>query len=259
MSIFDATPRLLLLHVPGADWRIAQGLVDAGVLPHLSSVIDGGVIGNLFARPPHAYPTLTTTLATGMPPHRHQALSMLHHDETNHALRPTCSFDLAMPPLWQRVAALGGRSGAVGWPISHPATVADEAEGSVVISELFGQAVGESFGDWPLADQSVSDHSLRETLAELRLHPTEVTAEMVAPFFNRPHEIDQETDPRMAALMVVLARAASMHAAGTYLAEQCELNLLAVHFDFIERLSQIFMPYRAPTLTAGHAFRSRDI
>ena len=105
-----------------------------------------------------------------------------------------------------------------------------------------------NFEAWPLNIEAISDPALRQDLAELRLHPTEVTAEMVLPFLPEGHRIDQETDERLALVVATLARTASIHGAATWIAEHRAWNLLAVHFDLVERLSSAFLQYRAPRM-----------
>ena len=236
--------KLLLLGWAGADWRLIQPLLDAGRMPHLESLITSGVMGNLHTLTPPEAPALWASIATGRRADTHGILGKAMPSDDRLGVRPADSTDLRALPLWQILSDAGKKAAAVGWPATHPADVFD----ALVVSDAFAEASGNDFDNWPLRANCVSDAELRATMADLRLHPTEVTPEQVLPFIPRAAQIDQETDERLTLLMVTLARAASIHAAGTWVAEQTEWDLLAVHFDLIERLSAAFIQYRAPRM-----------
>jgi tetratricopeptide (TPR) repeat protein len=244
MSKAATVPKLLLLGWAGADWRIIQPLLDAGRMPHLESLILDGVMGKLLSLEPMVPPALWASIATGRRADAHGILGRIMPGPDRFGVRPVASTDLQLPPLWQIVNNAGRSAAAVGWPATHPATVFD----GLVVSDAFAEARGADFDGWPLRPHAVSDPGLQETMADLRLHPTEVTAETVLPFIPGAKRIDQETDERLALLVASLARTASIHAAGTWIAAHREWDLLAVHFDLIERLSAAFMQYRAPRM-----------
>jgi hypothetical protein len=237
-------PGPLLVGWPGADWRVIQPMLDAGQMPHLRSLVDTGVIGNLMSLVPAVAPMLATTVATGLRADRHGILGFAAPTDTGPGLRPVLSTDLRTPPLWQQLAAAGRPAAAVGWPVTHPAGVFD----ALVVSDAFADARGARFDDWPVLEGSVSDPTLVETLAELRLHPSEVTAEQLTPFVPEGARIDQETDPRLLLLITAPARTATFHGVGTWIAERRDWDLLAIQIDLIERLSAAFMQYRAPRM-----------
>jgi tetratricopeptide (TPR) repeat protein len=243
----SAQPRVLLLGWAGADWRLIQPLLDTGRLPHLDSLIQRGVMGNLFAPAPLTPPILWTDIATGRRADAHGILGFAKPQQNGVGMAPVDAADVQTPSLWEWVRAAGRHARVVGWPVTHPAVCGEDAAGSVtVVSDAFAEARGDSFDAWPLREGTVSDPALEAVLAELRLHPTEVTAEQLLPFVPRLADIDQETDERLPLLVASLARAASVHGAGTWLAEHREWNLLAIHFELIERLSAAFLRYRAP-------------
>jgi tetratricopeptide (TPR) repeat protein len=237
---------VLLLHWPGADWRVIQPLLDAGQLPHLESLVLRGVSGKLVASLPLITPALSTSLATGCWADGHGVLGWVKPASTAAGVVPLGAPDLCALPLWHQVAASGGQACAVGWPLSFPAG----GSAAVIVSDAFAPALGATFEQWPLPASSVWPLSLRADLAELRVHPSEITAEQLLPFCPQAARIDQETDERLPLLITQLARAASVHSAGTWLASGSAgtWDLLAIHFDFIESLSTHFMRYRAPRL-----------
>ena len=58
-------PRLLLIGWDAADWQVIHPLLDAGAMPNLQRLIEGGVMGNLASLAPMLSPILWTSIATG--------------------------------------------------------------------------------------------------------------------------------------------------------------------------------------------------
>lgn len=236
---------VLHLNLSGADWRQIHPLVDAGRMPIMAQLIEAGCIGNLYAPAPLARPIPALSLATGHFADQHGVLGDLiwHEDDGARMLTPN---DLRHAPLWDLVAAQGKRAIAIGWPGTTPAPRSD----ALVISDGFTAPLGTDFDSWPVDPTTLSDPTLAETLAEARLHPSEVTAEMVGPFVPQLKDVDQDTDPRISQFLRLFARAISTHGAATWAAEAREWDYLGVHLDLIEQASATFLQYQAPRM--GH-------
>lgn len=237
-------PRVLLLAWPGADWALIQPLLDAGRLPHLAALVQRGAMGKLMAPLPLLAPALAASLATGGWMDAHGISAWVKPGPGGLGVTPMDADDLRLPTMWAQAASAGLRACAVGWPNTHPV----RPSGACVVSQAFVEARGTSFEDWPVAAGSVWPPALAEELAELRLHPSEVDAEQVLAFCPQAARIDQETDQRLPQLVASFARAASTHGVGTFLAERGDWDLLAVHFDLIERLSTAFLACSAPQM-----------
>ena len=162
-------------------------------------------------------------------------------------IRPVFSQDLTAATLWEHVAHAGLKAAAVGWPVSYPVTTKDENQ-PLVVSDVFAQAQGKTREHWPKDNASISDSDLHETLAPLRIHPNEVSAELMATFLIKAEEISQDNDERLSLLATIIARTASLHAVSSWIAEHYHSNLLSIHFDFIERISAAFLEYRVPRM-----------
>lgn len=241
-------PRLLLLHRAGADWHLLQR----------------GVMGKLVSTAPLHPAALAASLLSGRHADAHGVLGWtlpLADEPHGPGLRPLNSSDWQAAPLWQWAQAQGVPACAVGFPVTHPASTAGPG---VAVSDAFAMAQGADFDAWPaqadaVAQQRLSagtapdaacdtacDADLAATLAGLRLHPADISPEQLLTFLPQAARIDQETDSRLAELVVALAEAATVHSVATYLAEHRPWQLLAVHFDFIEQISSRFIAYRAP-------------
>ena len=239
-----APSKLCLIHVPGADWQLIQPKVDAGRMPNLERLITQGTIGSLFSNAPLGAPIPATTVATGLTPVGHGVTHILQPQPSVGGFRLTDARDVTAPRFWDIAACNGVRTAVVGWPLTHPAPNGP----ALVVSDGFGVSFGPDFYEWAFDPATVSDPSLHDTLSELRMHPTDMDAGMVMPFLPEGQSIDPETDGRAAILAQALARAVSVHGAGTWIAEHHDWNLLTVSFDMIERLSTSFMQFREPQM-----------
>ena len=235
----------LLLNWAGADWLHIQPLLDAGRLPHLETLIRRGSMGKLQSTPPLIGPVLSSSLVTGRYSDEHGITGFATRSNEAPGCRPMSSLDLQAPPLWQQVNDTGLSAVAMGWPMSQPATAFD----GLVISDAFADADGPDSKHWPLRPGSVSRPALAELFGDLRLHPGDITPEQLQPFVPRAAQVDQVNDERLSILATYMARAATIHAAGTWVAEYGQWDLLAIHFDLVEQLSGHFGQYRPPQLS----------
>ena len=81
-------------------------------------------------------PALWTSIATGRRADAHGILGQTMPDFDGLGLRPVTSVDLRAAPVWQILNAEGRSAAAVGWPVTHPATVFDR----LVVSDAFAEA-----------------------------------------------------------------------------------------------------------------------
>ena len=234
--------RVLLLGWDAADWQVIQPLMEAGEMPHLQRLIEEGVSGNLRTLKPILSPMLWTSIATSKYADQHGIYGFTEPQPDASGVRPVTSISMTAQPLWNILEANQLKSAVVGWFATHPAN----AVAGTVISNQFAQASGESFEKWPLAPNSVSPVSLEKDMQDIRVHPADITAEQILPFIPKAAEIDQQEDKRFVSLVKLLAKCATVHAAGTHLAEHGDWDVLAVYYDAIDLCCHDFMECRAP-------------
>ena len=63
--------RFLLIGWDAADWQVIHPLLDAGLMPNLQRLIEGGVMGNVASLSPLLSPILWTSIATGKRAYAH--------------------------------------------------------------------------------------------------------------------------------------------------------------------------------------------
>lgn len=236
--------KVVLLGWDAADWGLFHPLLDAGRMPNLRRLIERGVMGNMATMSPPLSPLLWTTAATGVKPDRHGVLGFFEPDPVSGNVRPISSHSRKTKAIWNILHQAGMRSLVVNWYASHPA----EPIHGAIVSDAYVKPAGADASPWPMHPGTVSPASLTETLAELRVHFSELTGEDLYPFVPKIEEVDQKSDSNLLTLSTVLAENITAHAAATYLMEREEWNFAAVFYPMIDHISHVFMQYHPPAL-----------
>jgi tetratricopeptide (TPR) repeat protein len=238
--------RVLLIGWDAADWKIIDPLIEAGRMPNLARLVEEGVMGNLATMSPILSPMLWTSIATGKRPYKHGIHGFLEPLEDGSGVRPATSTSRTVKALWNILSQTGRRSILVNWFVSHPA----EPINGVCVSELYPKCPAPERPLPVLPPDTVHPSGLTDTLAALRVHPSEIDGRSLIPFVPRAAEIDQSTDGRLGQLAVGLAECASVHAAATWLLEHEQWDFAAVFYDTIDHISHTFMHYHPPRMEA---------
>ncbi len=213
-------------------------------MPALESVINRGVMGNLATLQPIISPLLWNSIATGKRPDKHGILDFFEPDPHIGGIRPVTSTSRKVKAIWNILTQRGFKSHVVGWFAGHPA----EPINGVSISPLYPLPRSISPEPWPLPEGSVHPASLRETFADLRLHPAELGAEELLMFVPRGAEIDQKEDHALEQLAKVFAETCTIHNAATWILENQEWDFLAVFYNAIDHFCHRFMAYYPPAM-----------
>ena len=211
-------------------------------MPFLESLIERGVMGNLATLQPVLSPLLWTSMATGKHADQHGILGFVEPRPDGQGLRPVSSTSRRCKALWDMLPDAGLRASAVGWWASHPA----ERSSGTIVSNLVQVVKGQRFDDWPLAPDCVQPADQRDLVADLRIHPAEISREQLLTMVPRAAEVDPKQDRRLATIAKLLADFGTIHAIGTHLAEHEDWDLLAVYYDSIDHFGHGFMRYRPP-------------
>lgn len=149
-----AKPKVALIGLDGADWRMLDPLLKSGRLPTLDSLRAAGASGRTIAPLPLLSPLIWTTIATGRTPDEHGILDFVGFDDSG-AKRPVSSYDRKCRALWNVFGESGRSVGVYGFWATWPA----EKVNGEIASNLF-------FENLPLL------HSLSESPAMLTYPPT---------------------------------------------------------------------------------------
>ena len=244
----DNSSRVLLVGWDAADWQMIHPLLDAGLMPNLQSLIEGGVMGNVASLTPMLSPILWTSIATGKRAYAHGVRGFIEALPDRSGVRPVGTHTRQCKTLWNIVSQSGRRSVVCGWQASHPA----ERVRGAMVSNLFSIPPGDATPQaWPIPEGSVEPHPLAENLAELRVHPLEIEAPPLQQLIPRAAELDQN-DPlvrhRLGFLAQRLAEVISVHAVATELLETQSWDFGAIYYECIDQVGHEFMPFHPPRL-----------
>ena len=244
----DPNRKLLLIGWDAADWQVIHPLLDAGRMPHLKALIEGGVMGNLLTLQPILSPILWTSIGTGKRAYRHGITGFVEPTPDGAALQPAQSTSRRCKAFWNILSQAGKRCHTVGWCASHPA---EPIRGVSVSNEFAVAAPGIAPDSWPVQGRSVEPASWGETLAELRLHPDEITDVFLRPFVPRVAELNRAKpiiSRLLAGLSKRLAECLSLHAVTTDLMASEPWDFCTVYLEAIDQIGHEFMDYHPPRL-----------
>lgn len=240
--------KVVLIGWDAGDWKVIDRLIGMGLMPTMKKFLEDGVKGRLATLDPPLSPMLWTSIATGVRPYKHGILGFVEPASTSGGVRPVSSKSRKVKAVWNMFTNAGIKSNIVGWWPSNPVEPIDGA----MVSNLFqverkdGETI--KLEDWNMPEGTVHPKRLEETLKELRVHPSEITGNLVMPFVPAALELDKKADKRLLVITKYLAHATSLHAATTELMENEEWDFTAVYHDAIDHFSHAFMKYYPPKL-----------
>ncbi|RKY06587.1 MAG: hypothetical protein DRP66_08485 [Planctomycetota bacterium] len=236
--------KILLVGWDAADWKIINPLLDAGKMPALETVVNNGVMGNLATLSPPLSPMLWTSIATGVQADKHGILGFTEPDRKSGGVRPVSGLSRKCKAVWNILTQQDFKTNVVGWWPSHPA----EPINGVCVSNFYHQARAAFNKPWPMAPGTVHPENLAEKLAELRVHPGELTETDLLPFVPDAAKIDQDKDKRLAVIAKTIAECSSVHGAATWLMEHTEWDFMAVYYDSIDHFCHGFINFHPPRI-----------
>lgn len=236
--------KVLLIGWDAADWKIINPLMDAGHMPTLEKLVNGGVIGNFATLDPPLSPTLWTSIATGKRPYKHGIIGFTEPDPSGKGVRPVYITSRKVKAMWNIFNQHGMKSHVVGWWPSHPA----EPINGTMISNLYQRAPKPINEPWPMLDGTVHPPEKAELFKKLRIHPAELTPAHILPFIPDAIKVDQEKDKRISMLTKIIADCSTIHAAATYILEHEEWDFLGVYYDAIDHFCHGFMKFHPPQM-----------
>ena len=237
------TPRkVLLIGWDAADWKVIRPLMNAGKMPNVQRLVEGGATGQIATLYPPLSPMLWTSIATGKRPFKHGIHGFSEPTPDGQGVEPVTNLSRTTKALWNIFHQNGLRSIVVGWWPSHPV----EPIHGVMVSDHYSRAHGPLDEGWRLPAHTVHPPELTQTLAGLRVHPEQLVPEMVEPFVPLAREIDQEKDKRLSVCLRTIAECMSVQAAAAWLLDHEPWDFFAVYFDSIDHFCHAFMKYHPP-------------
>jgi len=236
--------KVLLIGWDAADWKVINPLLDQGLMPTLDDFVNHGVMGNLATLRPILSPMLWNSIATGKRPDKHGIHGFMEPDPHSGGVRPVTSTSRKVKAIWNILTQRGYKTHVLGWFAGHPA----EPINGISVSDLYPYASAPLDKEWPLPPGAVYPESMRETFAELRMHPAEVSEAAILPWIPRAAEIDQEKDKGLQSFAKILAENCSIHNAATWILQNEPWDFLAVYYNGIDHFCHGFMHYHPPRM-----------
>jgi predicted AlkP superfamily phosphohydrolase/phosphomutase/tetratricopeptide (TPR) repeat protein len=241
-----AAQKVLLVGWDAADWKVIQPLIDAGKMPNVQRLMEGGAWGQISTLHPPLSPMLWTSIATGKRPFKHGIHGFSEPTQDGSGVQPVTNLSRTSKALWNILNQNRLRSILVGWWPSHPA----EPINGVMVSDRYHRASGPLDQGWPLPANAVHPAELSATLAGLRVHPELLSPELVERFIPLAREIDQDidqnNDKRLAVVLRTIGECMTIQAAAVWLLEHRPWDFAAVYYDSIDHFSHGFMKYHPP-------------
>ena len=231
--------KLLLVGWDAADWDVINPLLEKGALPTLQKLIKSGGKGNLATIDPPISPIVWTSIATGKRAYDH-GITGFTEKSPEGKVRAVRGSSRKAKAFWNIVNEYGIKSHVIGWWPSHPA----EKINGIMVSNFYGMAPPEK-GNWDLFPGTVSPPEYTDELAELRLHPDEITSQIIAPFFPSG-QVDSDHEDVVRSVIRIISHASSIHNAATWAMEKQEWDLTAVYYDALDHFKHLAMKYHPP-------------
>jgi hypothetical protein len=224
--------KVLLIGWDAADWKVATPLLEQGLMPALDDFINHGVMGNLATLQPVLSPMLWNSIATGQRADKHGIHGFAEPDPNTGGVRMISSTSRKVKAIWNILTQRGYKTHALGWFAGHPA----EPINGICVSDLYPLATAPHDKPWPLPPGAVHPESLRDQLAELRIHPAELDAGAILPFVPQAEKVDQQKDKGLATVAKVLADPQRSHLDFADAAVGLSCRLLQRHRPLLSRL-----------------------
>ena len=234
--------KLMLIGWDAADWKVIHQLIEEGQLPTLKAVMEKGTMGNLRTLSPVLSPMLWTSIATGKRPYKHGIYGFTEPTPNGKSVQAMGNLSRRCKAIWNILNQHDLTSQVVCWWPSHPAEPID----GVMVSDFFHKVPKKPGDPWPLMAKCVHPEEKLKELAKLRIHPRQMTADIVRPFVPLGHEIDQDADSRLAMCMRMISECTTVHDTAEHLLDNEEWDFAAIYYDAIDHFCHGFMRYRAP-------------
>ncbi|GAB5417761.1 MAG: hypothetical protein Crog4KO_24900 [Crocinitomicaceae bacterium] len=241
--------KVLLVGWDAADWKLIDKLMAEGLMPAIKSVVDRGVRGRLATLDPPLSPMLWTSMATGVRPYKHGILGFVENNGKG-GIQPISSHGRKVDAFWNMFTKEGLKSNVVAWWPSNPV----ESINGVMVSNRFHQEkVGDEIKEmdnWPVEPASVYPPELTESLSELRVHPQEISGQLVIPFVPRAHELNKKEseETKLKIIAKFLAHSSTVHSVATELVETTDWDITAVYHDALDHFCHGFMKFHPPKM-----------
>ncbi len=247
---------VVLIGLDGADWQVAEPLIDSGRLPVLARLRASGAWGHLRSSSPMLSPLLWTTAATGKPPDQHGIIDFLVPDPATGKKAPISSTYRKVKALWNIFGGRGLTSAVVAWWATYPA----EPVRGVMISDrvaysLFDVGSADASGRGLVHPPALWESVRSRVVDAASITDAEVTrlAHVSGAEVARAREAsrrrgEEASRDRLVHLLKIMASARTYHAVALDILKRGQPDLFALYYQGIDEVSHRFAHCAAPAL-----------
>ncbi|MFK7906951.1 MAG: alkaline phosphatase family protein, partial [Chitinophagales bacterium] len=107
--------KILLIGWDAADWKTINPMMDAGLMPNLEKLVNGGVMGNLATLDPPLSPMLWTSIGTGKRPYKHGIWGFSEPRPDGKGIRPVLNTSRKCKAVWNMLTQEDYKTHLIGW------------------------------------------------------------------------------------------------------------------------------------------------
>ena len=227
-----ATRRVLFVGWDGAEWSIIRPLVNAGLLPNITRLIEGGVSGNLASPAPQRSIPAWTSIVTGKRAWKHGVVGPGEVRPNGLDVRPATAYSRRVSAIWNCLSQRGIRSCVVNAWSEPPEPI----DGHFVCNPAFESNL-----------PFVHPAELESELRSLVLTPADVEDDLLKFMLPQIDSLATRVNFQVDLCKVVLAHTASVHAIACRLLRD-PWQFGAVFYSGLETLSHAFLRFHPPKL-----------
>ncbi len=180
------TLKCVVVGVDGFSFNHIKQLIDQGLMPNVSALLDEGAAGRLMSSVPWQTPVAWTSYSTGVNPGKHGIFGWWTPDHESGELRPSSGSRVERARVWEVLSAAGIRVGVLNVPMTYPARPVKGFLVAGLDSPSFSPEMDELFA-WPRS--LISD--LAASGVEYQLMPTMSAGEPVSAIARRWAEVER--------------------------------------------------------------------
>lgn len=234
------SPRLLLIGLDAADWKVLHPLIDAGEMPVFNRLLEHGSAGELLGAQPILPAIQFTSIVTGKRAWQHGICHFAEMSSPDRAPAAITASHRRSAALWQMLAHAGKRCLVIGWPGTH----GEKGENSILVSDRYSEpSAGPGIKPWPPAEAGTYwPAEIARRLDAKRVSPEDIGPNVIAGYIPDWKKIDQKRDRRLGQLRVFLAADYSYQTAALELLQREPWDFAAIRFPALGAISRLFLP-----------------
>ncbi len=243
-------PKILIIGLDGATWRIIDPLLKQGRLPNLKLLMEKGSFAELKTFSPCLSPVIWTSIATGKLPEKHGIWGFREAPESTEPSFPT-SDKRKVKAFWNILNEYGKSTGIINWWVTWPA----EKVNGFIVSDLirYSARMERSLKEEVSTKYDVYPEGLAKRLKPLIYKPDEIKVEEIQRFMRLSRDEAKKylakMGPQINFIYFVNAYQSdkSMLEIGLYLLENHPTDLFTVSFEGIDIVSHLYWHFMEPS------------